>query len=89
MAGRGAYRGEVRQHGETRDFIFPIPELLRYITAVMTLEPGDMIPTGTLAGVAPMQSGDAAEVSIQGIGSLKNVVGWSIFPAVNILFVIS
>ena len=67
--------GEVRQHGETRDFIFPIPELLRYITAVITLEPGDLIPTGTPAGVGPMQSGDSVEVRIQGIGSLKNVVG--------------
>ena len=67
--------GEARQHGETHDFIFPIPELLRYITAVITLEPGDLIPTGTPAGVGPMQSGDTVEVRIQGIGSLKNVVG--------------
>lgn len=66
--------GELRQHGETRDFIFPIPELLRYITAVITLEPGDLIPTGTPAGVGPMQSGDVVEVKIQGIGVLRNVV---------------
>lgn len=67
--------GEVRQHGETRDLIFPIPELLRYITAVMTLEPGDLIPTGTPAGVGPMQSGDVVEVRIHGIGTLRNIVG--------------
>src|SRR6202789_3895448 len=50
--------GAVKQQGSTRDFIFPIPELLRYITQTMTLEPGDLIPTGTPAGVAPVKPGD-------------------------------
>ncbi|MGH9585598.1 MAG: fumarylacetoacetate hydrolase family protein [Acidobacteriaceae bacterium] len=66
--------GETKQHGNTQDFIFPIDTLLRYITTAMTLVPGDVIPTGTPAGVAPMQSGDRVEVSIPGIGTLANPV---------------
>ena len=66
--------GEVRQHGNTRDFIFSIDTLLRYITAAMTLYPGDLIPTGTPAGVAPMQPGDSIEIAIEGIGILRNPV---------------
>jgi 2-keto-4-pentenoate hydratase/2-oxohepta-3-ene-1,7-dioic acid hydratase in catechol pathway len=66
--------GELRQHGHTRDLIFPIDYLLRYITAAMTLYPGDVIPTGTPAGVGPMQPGDRVEVSISGIGTLRNPV---------------
>ena len=71
--------GVVRQHGNTLDLIFPIAALLRYITAAMTLMPGDLIPTGTPAGVAPMQPGDVVEVTVQGIGSLANPV--SALPA--------
>ena len=66
--------GAVKQHGNTRDLIFPIDVLLRYITAAMTLHPGDVIPTGTPAGVSPMQSGDRVEVTIEGIGTLANPV---------------
>jgi 2-keto-4-pentenoate hydratase/2-oxohepta-3-ene-1,7-dioic acid hydratase in catechol pathway len=66
--------GERRQYGHTRDLIFPIDALLRYITAAMTLEPGDLIPTGTPAGVAPMQPGDRVEITIDGIGTLANPV---------------
>ncbi len=66
--------GELRQQGNTRDFIFPIDLLLRHITAAMTLYPGDLIPTGTPAGVAPMQPGDNVEVSIEGIGVLRNPI---------------
>ncbi len=66
---------EVRQHGTTRDLIFPVAALLRYITAVMTLEPGDLIPTGTPAGVGPMHRGDRMAVTIEGLGTLMNVVG--------------
>ena len=64
--------GEVRQTGSTADLIFGIPELLRYISACMTLEPGDLIPTGTPAGVGPMQAGDEVEVEIAGLGVLRN-----------------
>ena len=66
--------GETKQRGATRDLIFPIAELLRYITAAMTLEPGDLISTGTPAGVGPMQSGDVVRVTVEGIGSLENTV---------------
>jgi len=64
--------GKLRQTGSTADFIFGIPELLRYITAFMTLEVGDLIPTGTPAGVGPMQAGDVVEVSVPGLGVLRN-----------------
>lgn len=67
--------GEVKQSGSTRDLIFPIAELLRYITAAMTLEPGDLIPTGTPAGVGPVTAGDVIEVEIDGLSTLRNVVG--------------
>jgi 2-keto-4-pentenoate hydratase/2-oxohepta-3-ene-1,7-dioic acid hydratase in catechol pathway len=66
--------GELRQDGNTRDFIFSIDQLLRYITAAMTLFPGDLVLTGTPAGVAPMHSGDRVEVSVEGIGTLTNPV---------------
>jgi len=66
--------GEVRQHGTTLDLIFDIAALLRHITAAMTLLPGDVIPTGTPAGVAPMKPGDRVEVSVEGIGTLANPV---------------
>jgi 2-keto-4-pentenoate hydratase/2-oxohepta-3-ene-1,7-dioic acid hydratase in catechol pathway len=64
--------GEVRQHGSTKDFIFGIPELLAYITAAITLEPGDLLLTGTPAGVGPLQAGDQVEVAIEGLGVLTN-----------------
>jgi 2-keto-4-pentenoate hydratase/2-oxohepta-3-ene-1,7-dioic acid hydratase in catechol pathway len=66
--------GEVKQHGSTRDLIFGVAALVRYITAAMTLEPGDLIPTGTPAGVAAMLPGDRVEVAVQGIGVLGNPV---------------
>jgi len=64
--------GEVRQHGSTLDFIFSIPALLIYISAAITLEPGDLILTGTPAGVGPLQAGDRVAVSIPGLGVLVN-----------------
>jgi 2-keto-4-pentenoate hydratase/2-oxohepta-3-ene-1,7-dioic acid hydratase in catechol pathway len=64
--------GELRQTGSTADLIFPIAELLRYISACMTLEVGDLVPTGTPAGVGPMQAGDVVEVAIAGLGVLRN-----------------
>lgn len=71
---RTLLNGEIKQHGSTRDLIFPVDALLRYITAAMTLYPGDVIPTGTPAGVAPMRSGNRVEVTIEGIGTLSNPV---------------
>jgi 2-keto-4-pentenoate hydratase/2-oxohepta-3-ene-1,7-dioic acid hydratase in catechol pathway len=64
--------GELRQHGSTLDFIFPISKLLAYITAAMTLEAGDLVLTGTPAGVGPLKAGDSVEVSIPGLGVLVN-----------------
>jgi 2-keto-4-pentenoate hydratase/2-oxohepta-3-ene-1,7-dioic acid hydratase in catechol pathway len=64
--------GEVRQHGSTKDFIFAIPELLAYITAAITLEPGDLVLTGTPSGVGPLQAGDRVDVAVQGLGVLTN-----------------
>jgi 2-keto-4-pentenoate hydratase/2-oxohepta-3-ene-1,7-dioic acid hydratase in catechol pathway len=64
--------GVVKQQGSTRDLIFPIADLLRYITATMTLEPGDLIPTGTPAGVGAVQPGDRIQVEIDSLGVLEN-----------------
>jgi 2-keto-4-pentenoate hydratase/2-oxohepta-3-ene-1,7-dioic acid hydratase in catechol pathway len=64
--------GELRQHGSTLDFIFSIPALLSYISAAITLEVGDLILTGTPAGVGPLAAGDRVEVSIPGLGVLAN-----------------
>jgi 2-keto-4-pentenoate hydratase/2-oxohepta-3-ene-1,7-dioic acid hydratase in catechol pathway len=69
--------GEMKQHGTTLDLIFDIPALLRHITAAMTLLPGDVIPTGTPAGVAPMKAGDRVEVEVEGIGVLASPVAGS------------
>lgn len=66
--------GVVKQSGNTRDFIFPLDLVIRYISRIMTLLPGDLILTGTPAGVGPLIAGDVVEVSIQGIGTLKNSV---------------
>lgn len=66
--------GEVRQSGNTRDFIFPLDVVIRYASRIMTLEPGDLICTGTPKGVGPVVAGDAVEVSIEGVGVLRNPV---------------
>lgn len=65
--------GELKQHGSTLDFIFAIPALLSYITAAITLEPGDLLLTGTPAGVAPLSGRDQVDVSITGLGVLSNI----------------
>jgi 2-keto-4-pentenoate hydratase/2-oxohepta-3-ene-1,7-dioic acid hydratase in catechol pathway len=64
--------GELRQDGITSDFLFPLDLLLRYITSVMTLEPGDLIATGTPQGVGPVKAGDVVEVTVDGVGTLRN-----------------
>jgi len=66
--------GVVKQQGSTADFIFSIAHLLRYITAAFTLEPGDLISTGTPAGVGSVQPGDRIQVEVDGLGILENVV---------------
>jgi 2-keto-4-pentenoate hydratase/2-oxohepta-3-ene-1,7-dioic acid hydratase in catechol pathway len=66
--------GGVRQQGNTRDFIFPLDVIIRYISQVMTLLPGDLIPTGTPQGVGPVLAGETMEVMVEGIGTLSNPV---------------
>jgi 2-keto-4-pentenoate hydratase/2-oxohepta-3-ene-1,7-dioic acid hydratase in catechol pathway len=66
--------GVERQHGRASDMHFPIPFLLAYISGIMTLEPGDLIATGTPAGVGPLTEGDVVEVEIPGVGILSNPV---------------
>ena len=66
--------GQLRQDGNTRDFIFPLDVVMRYISQVMTLNPGDLIATGTPKGVGPVVARDVVEVSIDGIGILRNPV---------------
>jgi len=65
---------ELRQQGTTRDFIFPLDTILRFITQVMTLLPGDLIATGTPSGVGPLLAGDVVEVRVEGVGTLRNAV---------------
>jgi 2-keto-4-pentenoate hydratase/2-oxohepta-3-ene-1,7-dioic acid hydratase in catechol pathway len=66
--------GEVRQSSNTRHLIFSIPEIVAYISGIMTLEPGDVIATGTPSGIGPLNRGDRVCVEIQDIGVLENCV---------------
>jgi 2-keto-4-pentenoate hydratase/2-oxohepta-3-ene-1,7-dioic acid hydratase in catechol pathway len=66
--------GVVRQAGNTRDFIFSLDVVIRYIAQAMTLFPGDLIATGTPAGVGPVVAGDVMEVRVEGVGTLRNSV---------------
>ena len=66
--------GTLRQHGRAAETAFAIPYLLTYISQVMTLEPGDLVATGTPAGVGPLRPGDVVEVEIPGVGVLRNLV---------------
>ena len=66
--------GERRQSSRTSQLIFSVHEFVSFISGIMTLEPGDLIITGTPAGIGPMKPGDEIEVRIEGIGSLKNIV---------------
>lgn len=66
--------GKVVQSGNTADLIFPVPRLIEYISSIMTLFPGDIIATGTPAGVGPIKAGQTIEIRIEGIGTLSNGV---------------
>ena len=65
---------DVRQNGNTRDFIFPLDLIIRYISQAMTLCPGDLIATGTPKGVGPLHSGEVVKVRVEGVGTLSNPV---------------
>jgi 2-keto-4-pentenoate hydratase/2-oxohepta-3-ene-1,7-dioic acid hydratase in catechol pathway len=67
--------GEVKQKGNTADMAFSVAFLIRYISEIMTLYPGDLIATGTPAGVSRMKHGDTVEVEVTGIGILRNTIG--------------
>lgn len=66
--------GEIKQQTSTSELVFPVFELVSFISHVMTLLPGDVIATGTASGIGPMQPGDTVEVSIENIGTLRNYV---------------
>jgi 2-keto-4-pentenoate hydratase/2-oxohepta-3-ene-1,7-dioic acid hydratase in catechol pathway len=70
----GFVNGALRQHGNTRDLAFPVDVLIEYISAIMTLVPGDVIATGTPAGIGPLAPGDTVTVRVEGIGELVNAV---------------
>lgn len=72
LAVRCLVNGEVRQDGTTTDLVFDIPTLISYCAAFTTLLPGDVILTGTPAGVGPLLAGDTVEVEVEGIGTLSN-----------------
>ncbi len=66
--------GEERQRGNTSDLLHDVPALVSFVSGIMTLEPGDVIATGTPAGVAPVEPGDVIEVEVEGVGVLVNPV---------------
>lgn len=66
--------GEIRQDGRTSQMVFPVDFLIRYISRQMTLKAGDVIATGTPSGVSKMEPGDVCDVTIEGIGTLRNDV---------------
>ena len=70
----GRVNGAVRQRAKSSDMVFSIPALLSYISGVMTLLPGDLVATGTPAGVGPLAAGDVVEVEVSGVGVLSNPV---------------
>ncbi|QAY63140.1 DUF2437 domain-containing protein [Xylanimonas allomyrinae] len=74
VAVRSRVNGELRQDGRTRDLVFDVPFLISYISEAMTLLPGDVILTGTPAGVGLVDHGDRMEVEVEGIGTMSNPV---------------
>jgi 2-keto-4-pentenoate hydratase/2-oxohepta-3-ene-1,7-dioic acid hydratase in catechol pathway len=70
----GWVNGQRRQASSTRHLIFPIDHLVEFITFVMTLEPGDIISTGTPAGIGPIVDGDTVTIKVEGVGDLSNPV---------------
>lgn len=71
---RGYVNGDLRQDSRTRELIFTIPELIEFISWIMTLLPGDIISTGTPAGIGPIRPGDSVTIHVEGVGALTNPV---------------
>jgi 2-keto-4-pentenoate hydratase/2-oxohepta-3-ene-1,7-dioic acid hydratase in catechol pathway len=71
---RTTVNGEVRQEGSSSDMVFDIPALIAHISGIMTLEPGDLIATGTPDGIGPIVSGDEVVVEVRGVGTVTNPV---------------
>ena len=71
LAVRCFVSGELRQDGNTSNMIFPVATLIAFVSDVMTLEPGDLVVTGTPEGVGPLAAGDALVVEIEGVGRLE------------------
>jgi 2-keto-4-pentenoate hydratase/2-oxohepta-3-ene-1,7-dioic acid hydratase in catechol pathway len=71
---KGYVNGSLRQHSRTRELIFTIPEIIEFVSAVMTLLPGDIIATGTPSGVGPLTAGDSVTIHVEGVGALTNPV---------------
>ena len=67
--------GETRQDGRTSQMIFDVPAILSYVTRFVTLEPGDVVLTGTPEGVGPLSRGDTVEVEVEGVGVLTTRIG--------------
>jgi 2-keto-4-pentenoate hydratase/2-oxohepta-3-ene-1,7-dioic acid hydratase in catechol pathway len=72
LAVEGHVNNELRHKSNTRELIFPVPYLVEYVTRFMTLNPGDVITTGTPSGVGPLRPGDRVTVSVEGVGTLGN-----------------
>lgn len=66
--------GKLRQHGHSRDMVFSLPALVAWVSGIMTLEPGDLLATGTPEGIGPLAPGDEVEVEIPGVGWVRNPV---------------
>jgi 2-keto-4-pentenoate hydratase/2-oxohepta-3-ene-1,7-dioic acid hydratase in catechol pathway len=77
LAVEGWVNGTRRQFSSTRELIFPVTKLIAFISAVMTLLPGDIITTGTPSGIGPLAPGDRVTIKVQGVGELTNPVGVS------------
>lgn len=74
LAVRSFVNGAKKQDGNTRDLIFPVETLIKFIAGVMTLNPGDLVSTGTPAGVGPLMAGDEVEIRVEQIGGITNPV---------------
>ena len=66
--------GEIRQQAPASEMVFSIPRIIAHISSIMTLEPGDLIATGTPEGVGPLADGDSVEIEVTGVGSVQNPV---------------